>query len=194
MTAADAGLRAPRRVFLIRGLAACAAASSLKIAPAQARAQLELEEQQAELIAKITSFVDWPASAGLSSGSSPFHVTVLGSSELAQRLRAVFTQLPPQGHPARVRNTESLGEIDFTHVLFVAASRLGEVAEVVQRFERSGTLTMGSAQGLCARGLAVNLTEFQGHLGFEINRVALRRAGLRASYHLLSRAHLVDGP
>lgn len=192
MTAADAGLRAPRRVFLIRGLAACAAASSLQVS--RTRALPELPDREAELIAKITSFVDWPASAGLNSGSSPFFVTILGACELTQRLRTVFVQQPPQGHPARVRSVESLGDIDSTHVLYVAPSRLAEIGDVVQRFERTGTLTMGSAQGLCMRGVAVNLTELDGHLGFEINRVALRRAGLRASYHLLSRAHLVDGP
>ncbi|HEX6240141.1 MAG TPA: hypothetical protein VFZ61_04585, partial [Polyangiales bacterium] len=104
MTAAAAGLRAPRRVFVIRCLAACAAATSLKNARASGRTPLEAGDPQAELIAKITSFVDWPASAGLSSGSSPFYVTILGSSDLTQRLRAVFGQHPPQGHPARVRS------------------------------------------------------------------------------------------
>jgi hypothetical protein len=188
--------RAKRRVFLLNSLGLCAAALGLSPGrlPRRAHATFSHSELQAALIAKIASFVDWPASAGLSSASSPFHVTILGASDLTAKLRVVFSQQPPQGHPARVRAVESTGEIDTTHVLFIAPSYPGDVHEVVRQFERTATLTMGSAAGLCARGVAINLIDVDAHLGFEINRVALRRAGLRASYHLLSRAHIVDGP
>jgi hypothetical protein len=47
--------------------------------------------------------------------------------------------------------------------------------------------------GMCTRGVAVNLLETHQRIEFEVNRHALKRAGLRASYHLLSRARLVDG-
>jgi hypothetical protein len=191
-----AGARAKRRVFLLNCLGLCAAALGLShsAAPRCARALFSQSELQAALIAKITSFVDWPASAGLSSASSPFRVTILGASELTEKLRAVFAQQPPQGHPARVRAVEHSGEIDATHVLFIAPGFAGDVSEVVRQFERRATLTMGSASGLCARGVAINLVDANAHLGFEVNRMALRRAGLRASYPLLSRAQTVEGP
>src|SRR5690349_13378897 len=87
MRAADAGVRAPRSVFSMRGLAARAAASSLPVK--RARALLEPHDRDAELIAKIAGLADWPASAGLSGGSSPFFVTVLAAGELTERLRPV---------------------------------------------------------------------------------------------------------
>lgn len=189
------GIRAPRRVFLLSCLGSLYAAlgAAQCAGPRRAQARVAPNEAKAALIAKITSFVDWPASAGLNSGSSPFRVAVLGSADLAATLHTVFTEHPPQGHPARIRALEHADEVENAHLLFLAPGYAGDVSEVVRLFERTGTLTMGNAEGLCARGVAINLIGSDHQLGFEVNRVALRRAGLRASFHLLSRAHIVDG-
>jgi hypothetical protein len=193
---ADAG--ATRRAFVLKCLGCCAGAlgmtASSPVARALAAAPFGAADLQAALIAKITSFVDWPASAGLVSGSSPFLVAVLGTSDVTARLHDLFERQPPQGHPARVRALSAPSRTESAHVLFVAPSFRGDIAEVAQIYERSATLTIGQGKQLCTLGLAVNLVELDARMSFEINRQALKRAGLRASYHLLARAHLVDGP
>lgn len=195
---AEAG--ATRRAFFLKCLGFCSAAVAAGVSTTEpsvralAASQFGTADLQAALIAKITSFIDWPASAGLVSGSSPFLVAVLGASDVTVRLRDLFDQQPPQGHPARVRTIAAPSRSEGAHVLYVAPGFTGDIAEVVRAYERSATLTIGHGMDLCARGLAVNLIEVEQRMGFEINRQALKRAGLRASYHLLARARLVDGP
>jgi hypothetical protein len=197
-----------RRGFALECLGWSTAALGL-IAPAlparAAASHFNAIDLQAALIAKITSFIDWPASAGLESGSSPFLVTVLDAPELALRLHFVFEQRPPQGHPARVRTLEGASDLEATHLVFIAPSYPGDLDQVLRSCERMSALSVGCAAGLCARGVAINLLASNAtslargaarvdHMSFELNRHALKRAGLRASYHLLSRALLVDGP
>jgi hypothetical protein len=144
------------------------------------------------MIEKIVSFIDWPPSAGLADAKRPFVVQVLGASEVAEKLSYLFAHQPPWGHKAQVTVVSKEDNLPAAHVLFIAGGFRGDVKELLKHLKGRPTLTIGSVEGWCAHGVAINLVGAGNRISFEVNRAALGRAGLKASYHLLSRARLVD--
>jgi hypothetical protein len=192
--------RATRRVFIAKllsvlplALGRLGALCALAGAPsARARAAFTLSDLQAAMIEKIVTFIDWPSSAGLADVKKPFLVHVLGASEVAEKLAYLFAHQPPWGHKTQVTVVSKEDLPTGAHVLFIAGGFRGDVKDLLKRLNGKPTLTIGSVAGLCAHGIAINLVGAGNRISFEVNRSALARAGLKASYHLLSRARLVD--
>jgi hypothetical protein len=90
-----------------------------------------------------------------------------------------------------VRRIASPGEAGGCHVLFVGETEAAHAEQVVAQVSARPILTVGDAEGFARRGGMINFTRRGSRLGFEINRSAVRRAGLDLSSQLLKLAELV---
>ena len=80
---------------------------------------------------------------------------------------------------------QGLEDIGTANVVYIEDDWSARAASVVARLGTSPILTIGHAPCLASLGIVVNLYRDGPNLRFEVNRNALSRTGLRASFHLL---------
>ncbi len=155
--------------------------------PARAEDQARLVRFKAVFIYKFFDYVEWPESES----AGAFKIGILGESLLEEPLREISEKRSAGGRKIAIevyRNIEALGKC---HVLFISSAHSKEIEEVLQRLGDRSVLTISDAVGVADRGVGINFVMVKGKLKFEINRQALKRAGLRASAQLLKLAILV---
>jgi len=139
---------------------------------------------------KFIHYAEWP-SESLGAVGDPISICVLGHDALAQELEATVQGRTSHERPVVVRRVADSGEVGGCHVLFVGAMDSAGLEEVIGRVSAQPTLTVGDAEGFTRRGGMIHFTRRGVRLGFEINRAAVRRAGLDLSSQLLKLAELV---
>ncbi len=144
------------------------------------------------LVEKIATFLEWPDEADLSEPEQPFLLTFYGDTPLEARARQVYSERRFRNHQVVIRSAHHPWEIQPTHVLFVAGSSARALPSILQALDHAPVLVVGDSPGMASRGAEVNLYQEQDRIRFEINRAALARAHIRASFRLLGLARLVD--
>jgi len=148
-----------------------------------------LPDLEAVIIDKILDFISWPQRA--LSQRRIFEVVVLGETPLLFRLGRLLTGRSVQGLPVSVRGAATLDRVGSAHVLVLARDQEPKLEGILARFATTPCLTIGDTEGFAERGVAVNLFQDGGRVRFAIRRSALSKAGLQASYHLLSLARII---
>jgi hypothetical protein len=146
------------------------------------------------LVGKMAEFVRWPAPAGLDDPNRPFEFAILGSTPLMAALVSYYGDAAARiaGHRVFLRRVVDLLDLGKPHLLFVGSNMEGSIASLLAHVGNAPVLTMADSDGFAQRGIAINFYQSDDQVRFEISRRALQRAGLQASYRLLSRARLID--
>lgn len=174
--------RAVLRVVLLGGMIATLLPVGLS-----ARDSERLALVKAGFIARFPDFVAWPAA---SDDSLTF--CLAGDSELTGALRSVVRHLQTGGVRPRVREVDGKALPGACRVLFIPGSRSAELDAILGPVRRRPVLTVGDTPGFAQRGVHINLYRDGDRVGFEVNRRAVRRAGLKLDFRLLEMARLVD--
>jgi hypothetical protein len=175
-------------------LALSAGVGGTRLARAEAPRKLRATDLKTVLVGKIAEFVRWPAAAGLSDVIRPFEMALLGESPLGPALATYYGDSAARidGHRVFLRKAANLADVGTPHLLFVGESMEDAVHELVARLGNAPVLTIADSHGFAQRGIAINFYQVDSSVRFEVSRRALQRAGLQASYRLLSRARLID--
>lgn len=149
----------------------------------------ELSEYQikAEFIERFTRFVEWPAGT-FKSPADPFVIGVIGHDPFGSVLDALSRQRTIQGRSVQIRRLTSLDAIGSCHILFVAPSEKGRLADIAARAKGSPVLTIADTPGALGAGVMINLYTADNRIRFEINEPRLDEAGFEASAQLLKLA------
>jgi hypothetical protein len=137
------------------------------------------------LLERLCRFVEWPGTPPIDQDRGPFVLAVVGQSPFGEELDAYFLTHRIKGRPVTVkyfRGPRDLGPCD---LLFISSSERGRLPEILTKTAGLPTLTVGDTEGYAARGVLVNIVPDRGHLGFEINLVAARAAGLQLASSFL---------
>lgn len=154
-----------------------------------ARAEAYSEEVvKALLLERIVSFLEW---SGPSQAKAPLEVVVLGEDGFGLELQHVFARKPFGGRPLAVRHTAKPGELGRAEIVIIGAEFAGDLPAVLKLCARAGVLTVSDTPGFGEAGVAVNFYRDGAKVRFELRPSALKRAGIQASYKLLSLARLV---
>jgi hypothetical protein len=142
----------------------------------------------------VAEFVRWPASKGLADLNRPFELAVLGNTPLMAGLVSLYDDTAARiaGHRVFLRRAHDLADIGDPHLLFIGPNMEEALPALMTRLGRAPVLTMADTDGFAQQGVALNFYQVDDQVRFEISRRALQRAGLQASYRLLSRATLID--
>lgn len=168
-----------------------AAASGLVSSRSAAR-KPDVHRLELNCIERIVSFVVWPKDAKLARPDQPFVWTFVGSTPLHRKARERYALRRVQGHRVVVRSARSASGVSSCHLMFIASSAAGELARILNAVGSRPVLTIADTPGMAERGVAINLYQEQGKFRFEINRKALERAGIQASFRLLTLARIVE--
>ena len=167
--------------------------AAVGLLPATGKAQrADVWTLKLAFVEKIASFLEWPQDADLTQAESPLFLTFYGDTPMEERARDVYAHRRFGSHAVVVRSVHHPWEIRSSHVLYISASSVAELASILRWVGDMPVLTVADSPGMARRGVAVNLYEEEDRIRFEINRRALHRARIRASFRLLALARIVD--
>jgi hypothetical protein len=171
---------------LRHALAVCV---GLAVARALFAATVPEHELKAALTYKVAKFVTWPAEREAAAtfnlcvlGQHPFESALDDAEDLKIKVRAIV-----------VRQLSSAAEETKTcDLLFIADSESDRLLELLAELADEPVLTVSDMARFARRGGMVELQSRDNRVGFEINVMAYRRAGLVVSSQLLQLATLLN--
>ena len=146
---------------------------------------------KAAFVLNFIRFVEWPASA-FRSPEDPIVFSIIGNDPTADSLQSLDGK-EVSGRRVVVRKIPGLSALKECHVLFLAASVKGELASVLGAVQGRPVLTVADFEGFAARGGTIGFIRRDNRVGFEINEVSARKAGLKVSAKLLYLGKIVPG-
>jgi hypothetical protein len=179
-----------------RGLVLATLAAMIAVAPTVARGQVVADEYQikAAFLANFVKFVDWPP-ATLGPAGSTFVVGIVGDDPFGETLRQAIYQQTEDGHPLAVRHLRWNDPLDGCRVLFIAASEVSHVSEILAAATGAGVLTVADFDSFARRGGMIELRTIKHRVRFDVNAAVASAAGLRISSKLLTLAvHVYTQP
>lgn len=150
-----------------------------------APAQVPLTEIQAKTSAifNFARYVEWPERA-FAFRDSPF-VFCLAGRESLPGAAAGLENRSLYGRTTQVRRVFGTEELRGCHVLFVGESEDRRLAPMLRAVASEPVLTVGDLAGFTDSGGAIGIVLEEGRIRFDINRIALDQAQLKASSNLL---------
>ena len=156
---------------------------------AEPDSSLELRVKAAFLY-NFAKFVDWPAPA-LTNAGAPFVISVLGDEPLAQVLGQTVKGKSIGNRTIQTRWITDMAQIGPCQILFITRSETQKSKQVADALGSANVLLVGESPCFLASGGAINFTNFEGQVRFEVNTAAAERAGLKISSKLLRLATTV---
>lgn len=154
---------------------------------AQAISQPTDAQVKAAFLYKFGDFVDWPPGA-LPEGRA-FTIGVLGADAVADALEQIVAGRAVQNRPVIVRRLRLGESLAGVHVLFVGASRIERLGEVLA--QAGAVLVVTDAPDGLERGGVINFVPVDRRLRFDVALGAAGRMHLRISARLLAVARRV---
>lgn len=153
-------MAAPRRTFRAQSLLAIAALLSVQLGSARTRADEAQDKSRlfarrtALLIENFTRYIEWPASALQENG--PFVLCLQGSSETAEELNRVAGIVKFKKRPTAVRRVRPGDDLGSCHLLYLAPSEKGRLAQIVLALSDHAVLIVSDNPGFVEHGVHFN--------------------------------------
>lgn len=158
----------------------------LVAATARAQEGRELEyEVKAAFLVKFALFVQWPTNAVPVTVTGPLVVGILGQDPFGAKFDQAVKNERVQGRAVEIRRAQNASELLGCQIVFVCASEAARFKEIIAAFKDRAILTVADEPGFAGQGGMIGFFKEAGKVRFEINTVALERAGLKASSKLL---------
>lgn len=145
---------------------------------------------KAVLLERIVTFLSW-SSGGT---SAPVEMVVLGQGALGSEVQRVYSRRKFAGRSVAVRYAARPEDIGNAHIVIIGREHASNLDAVLGACARQGVLTVGDTPGFGEQGVAINFYRDGSRVRFEVAPRALKRAGIQASYKLLTLARVVGGP
>lgn len=155
---------------------------------------------KAGYIYNFANLVQWP-SASFSQPDSPIVIDILGDDHFGSTLDRALQGKKIGGHPFVIKRLRSVSELSKSvdnpkecQILYVTASALPHLSEVIQAVKGLPILTIGEMPGFARSGGIINLVLEDNRIRFEVNVQAAKDADLSISSRLLALARIVQAP
>ncbi len=134
----------------------------------------------------------WPNNA-FGDAEDPFVIGFFGETEFRSVLEKGIQGKTINGRTIEVRTIDTPEDAETCHLVFVSAQTEQETATALLTLLASKpVLTVGDGNGFAMHGGILNFTKVDGRVRFEVNRKAVKRAGVKLGSQLLKLAILVD--
>ena len=134
-------------------------------------------------------FIDWPPRA-FGSPDEPMVIGVIGDNPFGGLIEDTVKGEALRGRRISVEYYRRTSDISRCHVLFVGASEMSRVDEIIAAVAGRSVVTVGETEAFLDRGGMIALTADQNRVRLRINPVALRAENLAASSKLLRVAEI----
>jgi hypothetical protein len=150
----------------------------------------DVNQTKAMMLWNIAKFVEWPKLGA--DAHSPLVFTILGEDDLAASLAGVLSSKSVNGRPVFVRFVRRPQDAKGSQMLYVAATAVPYMADVLAAVGATPVLTVSDAPGFAMHGGMVGFTSTGDRVRFEVNLVHAEKTGLKLSAKLLALARLVS--
>lgn len=145
---------------------------------------------KAVFLFNFAQFVEWPPSA-FSQTNAPFIIGVLGQDPFGSTLDDVVRGEMVNGHPLAVQRYASVSDVRDCQILFIPATELAHVGEVLAKLKGRSVLTVTDADEAPQRGVIIGLITQDRQIRLRIDVQAAKVASLIISSKLLRPAEIV---
>jgi hypothetical protein len=178
------------RILAPRALRRWAALLLLAAGLAGAAAPVSEFQLKAVFLFNFAQFVDWPAAA-LPRAGAPFVIGVLGKDPFGPILDDVVRGETVNGHPFVVERYRDVTQIRACQILFIPASELVHLDEILTALRGRSVLTVTDADELPPHGVIIGLLRRDNRIRLRIDLQAARASNLTISSKLLRPAEIV---
>lgn len=155
---------------------------------------------KAAFLCKFAAYIRWPPPSGTPNGppnggraSDAFRIGVLGRDPFGPSLEEIARHEVVQGRGIQIRALSRTEEALDCEVVFISGSENAELGRILAVLRGAPVLTVSDLDRFAEQGGMIGfVTTEDHHIRFDINRVAIERAGLRASSQLLQLARIVE--
>jgi hypothetical protein len=134
-------------------------------------------------------FIDWPDVA-FGSPNDPIVIGVIGDDPFGPLLDEAVQGETFRGRSIRIEHYRSPREIGRCHLLFVGASEMGRINEILSAVAGKSIVTVGETPGFIERGGMIALAADRNRVRLLINPDTLKAAKLDVSSKLLRVAEI----
>jgi hypothetical protein len=145
---------------------------------------------KAAYLLNFTQFVEWPSNV-FASVDAPIVIGVLGEDPFGSALDQAVREKKVHGRSLEIRRSKQISDLRGCHVLFVCASEVKRLSEILAAARRSGILTVSDIDRFVEQGGVISFVTENNKVRFEINMNAAAAAELRISAQLLRLAKKV---
>jgi uncharacterized protein DUF4154 len=176
-----------------RALLAAVCALLVVLSAPDARSQ---SDESAEYPVKLgflynfAKFVDWPPEA-FAGATAPFEICVVGHDPFKDDLERSLRGRTVGSHPIDLERVTPADNLRHCHIVFISHDAKKQTASIVAKLRGSKVLTVGETQGFAAEWGVIGFVVEGNRVRFEINRQAVKDAGLKISSKLLALARIV---
>lgn len=142
---------------------------------------------RASIIEKISRFIEWPTWK-----SERFNICVADKTPLLPALQTYYTNTSLADKPVNLLIFHELKELKDCQVIYLNDDQNDNLATILQLTGNQPVLIVTETKDDVTRGAHVDFFIENNRLHLEINRTALTNSGLKASYHLLKVARIVE--
>jgi len=147
---------------------------------------------KAAFIYKFATYIRWPPTPSGTAPTTPFLIGIIGSDPFGGSLEEVVRDQTVQGRNIRIKVLGRMEDALTCDLVFVAATERPNLARILAALRGAPVLTVSDVDDFAEQGGMIGLvTTEDNHIRFDINKVAVERAGLRASSQLLQLARIV---
>jgi hypothetical protein len=170
-------------MFVLVAAAACLAMA------AEDPASLE-QRVKAAFLYQFAGYVEWPSQA-FAQADTPVTIAVMGAEALAGELKQLSAGRTVGGRPVAVKQVRPGESLAGIHILFIADSESGRVAQLAQPPKPRPMLTVTESAGALSQGSMINFIIVDRRVRFEVGLDSAEKSGLRLSSRLLAVAQQV---
>lgn len=142
---------------------------------------------KAAFLFNFAKFVDWPP-ASFTDTNAPFVVGVLGKNVFGDALEQTIRDRRVRNREFEFKNLTSVAEASHCHILFISPSEKEDLTKIIKSLNNASVLTVSETDGFIKAGGMINFTIQDSKIRFQINDLAVKKAGLQISSKLLSLA------
>ncbi len=128
----------------------------------------------------FTRYVQWPDEMN----HGDFDILVFGDSPITPELKKMADVKKVGDRAIKVYSIKSAAELRKCNILFIPASKSGQLAEILTKVGSNAVLVVTEQDGLGAKGSGINFITKEGKLAFEMNQAAMTKQKLKASTEL----------
>ncbi len=152
-----------------------------------AKAEDSSELIRASIIEKIARFITWP-----NWEDGHFTLCVADRTPLIPALQTYYANSTITEKPVKLLIYTDVSKLNECQILYLDDAQIDAATAILPMTQNHPILIIAEKKDAVSLGIHVDFYEEDNRLHLEVNQKTLSISGLKASYHLLKAAHLVE--
>ncbi|MEW5925467.1 MAG: YfiR family protein [Candidatus Zixiibacteriota bacterium] len=154
----------------------------------------KVNSNKARVVINIINNTEWPA--GSNAEFDTFTISVIGQPAFVEKLKQLSTQELKSIKNVAIRTVSAEDDLSGSSMVIVSENDLSVLANVLKKVENKPILTVSDIEGFARYGIIAELApagDGSGQIEYLINKMVLRKSGLKISEDIINKAKKTYG-